>query len=151
MNIEIGILTTTILTGAGTFAALGICFYRQRKNRELIEFTYKQMEALENSLAENKETLNAAAQRVADNARRVAWLESRLRQPKLTKIDVLEEPVLIDKAETPKSSIIERRRRVLALASHGQNTEAIASTLEMLPGEVELIINLNRANFAQFA
>ena len=150
MNMELGILTTAILIGAGSFAAACGCFYKQRKNRELIEFTYKQIEELGNSLAENKQTLAAAAQRAANNSRRVAWLESRLRQPKLAKSDVLEETILTEPKPTPTLNVSERRRRVLTLASRGQNTETIASTLGMLPGEVELIINLNRANFAQF-
>lgn len=148
---ETGLLSTAILIGAGSFIAVGVCFYKQRKNRELIEFTYKQIEDLVSTITENKETLAAAAQRAADNSRRVAWLETRLRQPKSAKSDVLEEAILSEPELAPKLNVSERRRRVLSLASRGQNTETIAETLGMLPGEVELIISLNRANFAQAA
>ena len=47
--------------------------------------------------------------------------------------------------EPAKLSMTERRHRVIALASRGQNAEAIATTLGIMPGEVELIIRLNQA------
>lgn len=152
MNIETQILLGAISIGTVSLIIALFCFFKQRKNRSLIESTNKQIEELENSLAENKTIAEAASQRAADQSRRIAWLETRIRQPKLAKKDVLEEETLIEKSNAaPKANITERRHRVLALAGSGQNAETIAATLGMLTGEVELIINLNRANFAQFA
>lgn len=152
MNIETQILLGAVSIGAVSLVVTLVCFFKQRKNRSLIELTNKQIEELENSLAENKTIAEAASQRAADQSRRIAWLETRIRQPKLAKKDVLDEETLIEKSNAAtKANITERRHRVLALAKSGQNAETIAATLGMLPGEVELIINLNRANFAQFA
>lgn len=148
---EIGILAAG-LTGAGSLAAACVCLFKLRKNRELIEYTYSQVAELENSLTSSGKKLESAAQRINDQSRRIAWLETRLRQPKAAKKEVLEEAILTEPEEIPgRVNITERRHRVLSLASSGQNAETIAATLGMLPGEVELIIGLNRASFARFA
>lgn len=150
MNFEMEVLAA-LFTGAGGFAAACLCFLKQRQNRQQIMILNKELEEIKIALAANKETLETAARRAADQSRRVAWLETRIRQPKLAKKDVLEETTLSEPVEMPKRlNITERRHRVLSLAGSGQTAETIAATLGMLPGEVELIIGLNRANFAQF-
>lgn len=149
---EQGILITAISTGALAFFAACFCIYKQRKNRELLEFAYRQLETLEDLSAANRESIEIAAQRVTDQARRIAWLESRLRQTKPAKMEIVRETNSVEPAAAPKRlSITERRHRILSLARKGQNAETIAETLGMLPGEVELIINLNRASFARAA
>lgn len=42
-----------------------------------------------------------------------------------------------------KSSMTEKRHRVLSLARYGQDVDTIANTLGLPHGEVELIVNLN--------
>lgn len=42
-----------------------------------------------------------------------------------------------------KSSMTEKRHRVLSLAKYGQDVDTIANTLGLPHGEVELIVNLN--------
>jgi DNA-binding NarL/FixJ family response regulator len=79
-------------------------------------------------------------------ASRIAWLESRIRQPKMPKEEAV--PDVIEPIKSFKSNITERRHRVLALASRGQSAEMIASTLGMMAGEVELIVKFNQANVA---
>lgn len=86
-----------------------------------------------------------------------------MRQPKLLREDakkaVAEETIAAPAAreslttEKPaaKWSMTERRHRVLRLSAQGQSASAIAFTLGMMPGEVDLIINLNRANYSAFA
>lgn len=149
---ELNILITTILLCTASLAAAAFCFYKQRKNFALIEFAFKQVDDLETSLAASKEELEAVVQRATDQSCRVAWLETRIRQPKLAKKDILDEELLNEKSNvSAKSNITERRHRVLSLANIGQNAETIAETLGMLPGEVELIINLSRGNFMKFA
>ena len=66
------------------------------------------------------------------------YFETRLRRPNQAK------PNLLNKTRDGKLNNTERRHRILMLASKGLDTEGIASTLEMMPGEVELILNLNR-------
>lgn len=135
-----------ILSLAGTVAfSLGftvISYWRLRKGRELLDFIEKQVEDLQETHARNKELFDTNAQRMADQARRINWLETRVRQPKLVSDEVVTENI---SSEQPKLNITERRHRVIKLSSRGQNVETIATNLGMLPGEVELIINLNRA------
>lgn len=152
MNLELTTALSGVFISVIAFVFAFVCYGKFRTNRELIEFTFAQIEKLEASLAERDEKIELVTKRAADQSRRVAWLETRIRQPKLMKKDILEETIIseVPKAEA-KANITERRHRVLALAKNGQNTEMIAETLGIFPGEVDLIINLNRANFAQFA
>lgn len=80
------------------------------------------------------------AEHVSEMSRRLVWLDTRIRQPKLAA-----EEVINDSSEAPKLNITERRHRVVTLASRGQSPEAIANTIGMMPGEVELILNLDQA------
>ena len=78
-----------------------------------------------------------------EQARRIAWLESRVRGPVTAPA---EEPVAEPSADVPaKPSITERRHRVLRLAQRGQDAKQIAATLGMNYGEVELMIGLHTA------
>lgn len=143
MAIEFGISIGAALVGV---LGLGIslnCLKGYRKNRNLLEFSAGQIEELENELAENTKLLEQSKVRGADQARRIAWLETRIRKPEKVKKDVLSEEVLV---QTPVSNITERRHRVLNLAARGQDAETIAATLGLLRGEVELIINIGRGS-----
>lgn len=150
-NLDTIIALTSTFIGSAGLVGVWFSYKKHRANRELIEFTYQQVENLEGVVSGNKAEIDAVSQRVAEQTRRIAWLESRVRQSKPAKKDVLEETVLTETGSAAKANITERRHRVLSLAARGQNSEAIAATLGMLPGEVELIINLNRASFAQFS
>lgn len=148
MNLELQISAASALVSLVSFAFAFFCRKKLNNHRELLEFNAKQTEELEKSLANSIELLEMSRQKVNDQARRVAWLETRIRQPKLAKKDVIEEQeveIIEEKSVVNKANITERRHRVLTLASRGQSPEIIASTLGMMPGEVELIINLNRA------
>ena len=142
MNLETGIILIAIFLGLSGLAFSLSCRKRLRDLRGLVEFGQKQIEDLLDALAKSKETLEKSTQRLSDQSRRIAWLETRVRQPKSKSDEVLDETVLI---ETPKANMTERRHRVITLASRGQNAETIAAALGLLTGEVELIINLNRA------
>lgn len=142
MNLETGITFTAIFFGVLSFCFCLICYKKQRNHRGLLEFAENQIVDLQEKLLKNKEALETNSQRVAEHSRRIAWLETRIRQPKLASEEVIDETT----ADTTKVNITERRHRVITLASRGQNAETIAATLGMLPGEVELIINLNQAS-----
>jgi DNA-binding NarL/FixJ family response regulator len=149
MNTETIIaLSAAGISLAGSLAA--IFSYRQyRICRGLLEFTERQIDELDTSAGALNETVEGYKKKTADQSRRIAWLESRLRQPKLQTDEV------IDDTLTPKQPVkwnmTERRHHVLKLASRGQSYDSIAATLGMMPGEVELIINLNRASYSSFA
>jgi DNA-binding NarL/FixJ family response regulator len=142
MNLETQLSFAAILFGVLSVILSVICYRKLRAQRGLLEFVGKQVEDLEDVLAKNKELLETNAQRVGEQSRRIAWLETRIRQPKQASEEIVGEP---DTNESPKMNMTERRHRVITLATRGQNAEAIATTLGMLPGEVELIINLNFA------
>lgn len=128
-----------LLVGLGATA-----FYihtSKRKHRELLEFLAKRIEDLEDELSQNREVLDTGSQRFSDQARRIAWLETRIRKPKLLADELAEE-----EPATPngKWNVTEKRHKVLKLAGRGHGPESIAATLGMMRGEVELIINLGR-------
>jgi len=141
MTLETGILVAACFFG---ISGLGFSFFFHRsskQNRELLEFLGRQIEELQESLTGSKGKLETSIERISEQSRRIAWLETRIRQPKLLKEEVLEEEVFNN---PPKLNMTERRYRVLTLASRGQNADKIAATLGMMSGEVELILNLNR-------
>lgn len=142
MNLDTQISLFAVLFGAVSAIVSLIMFKKMRAQRGLLEFVEKQVDDLEDVLSRNRETLESNAQRVDEQARRIAWLETRVRQPKpAAEVLVEDAPVSL---EPQKLNIAERRHRVITLAGRGQNTETIAATLGMLPGEVELIISLNQ-------
>jgi hypothetical protein len=142
MNSQLPILIGALVFGLLSLVFAYICFRRQRHQRTLLEFAEKQIEDLENSQIRNREMFDLSAQRANEQSRRIAWLEARVRQPKTTEDEMIDETAA---GEPAKLSMTERRHRVIALASRGQNAEAIATTLGIMPGEVELIIRLNQA------
>lgn len=142
MTLATAIILAAILFGVVSLAVSVFCFKKSRHHRGMLEFLAKQNEDLEENLAASRELIEKNAKRSADQSRRIAWLETRVRQPKHDEDEVLDDTILAPSA--PKSNITERRHRVLSLASRGQSSENIASTLGMMRGEVELIINLSR-------
>ncbi len=151
MTFELAIAITGTL--CGTFGILTAWLTRAnyRHCRESLECTGRQIESLENALAETRRMRADDEAKIKDQARRIAWLETRIRQPKalkevVEKIEAVPEfPLFNEPASAPKSNITERRHRILTLASRGQNIETIASTLGMMTGEVQLVMNLNRS------
>jgi len=141
MNTEIIISITASALGMMSLVFSWYCFSIYRKQRTYIEVSSEQIENLENSLVTNNEILEINKTYMSDQARRIAWLETRIRRPKKKTQDVLSAEVI---EQDTKLSITEKRHRVLTLASQGLDTESIASTAGIMPGEVELILSLNR-------
>ncbi len=145
MTFELGMTLAATLCGILGIVLAWSSRADSRKCRELLEFTAKQVEDLELTLAENCSQREAGDLKIKDQSRRIAWLETRIRQPKaVEKAAVPEEIMTAEPTDILKSNITERRHRILTLASRGQNVETIASTLGMMPGEVQLVMNLNR-------
>jgi hypothetical protein len=142
MNSETITMSAAIAFGILNLGFSLICYRKQRGQRDLLEFAAKQIEDLEYALTKNKEIIDANGQRATDQARRIAWLEARVRQPKPVAEEIVANSVA---AEPQKTNITERRHRVMALASRGQDAATIAGTLGIMPGEVELIVNLSKA------
>lgn len=117
-----------------------ICLVKQRKCRRLVTASEEKVEELQSMLKRVRDTMDANNEHVAEMSRRLVWLETRVRQPKL-----MAEEVVDENSEAPKLNITERRHRVVTLAARGQSAEAIATTIGMMPGEVELILDLDHA------
>lgn len=141
MNTELIIVAAAVFFAVTTVLMLWLNRKKSRNDRELLDLVGQRLDDLEANAAALKKSRDTDLQRVSEQARRIAWLESRVRQPK----PVEEEELTAVPSEFAfKSIITERRHRVLTLAARGQSTEEIASTLGMMPGEVQLIVSLSR-------
>ncbi len=144
-------IETIIITAlASTIAAGAVVVFNRNKKftelRDLLEFSQNQIDELQDAIIRTRETNETTHQRASDQSRRLAWLESKVRRPKLSADHVLDDSVV---TETPKLSMTERRHRVIGLAGRGKSAESIASSLGLFKGEVELILSLNKATLAQ--
>jgi hypothetical protein len=83
--------------------------------------------------------LDTVSQSAGEVTRRLAKLEARTR--KQPEIEVVQPEV----APSAKLNITERRHRVLSLWRRGLNTQSISSRLGLPVGEVELMIDLEKA------
>lgn len=142
MEMIISMAAATLGMGAITLAWKS--YKKSLECRNLLEYTEKQIQDLDEEVTKTSETVGSALNRLNEQSRRVAWVEAKVRKPQINKEEVIEDTILSAPIIAPRSSIVERRHRILSLAARGQNAETIASTLGMMPGEVELIINLNR-------
>ena len=134
----------SILTFAPSVIAV-VCFaavlWGLRKTRHTNQNTLAVTIELEGELSAISRDLDTCSRQNADQARRLAWLESRVRSTSLK----APEPTAITNTMHAKPSITERRHRVLSLRKRGMEAEAIANTLGVPHGEVELIIGLSNA------
>lgn len=138
---------TVILSAFSVLAIIGaiVAIQRNRKIKELrnlLEFSQNQIDELQDAIIRNKESNETAHRRASDQARRIAWLESKIRKPRLSPDEVLDDSIITEKS---KLSMTERRHRVIGLANRGKSAETIAASLGLFKGEVELILSLNRA------
>jgi hypothetical protein len=143
MNLQT--LEMQILTATGSVAVLCLlvalmCVIKIRRTNRSLRESNERIDELQNTQKRLKEVIEKNAEHSDEMSRRIVWLETRVRQPKLAAEEVID-----DSAEPPKLNITERRHRVVTLASRGQSPEMIAATIGMLPGEVELILSLDQA------
>lgn len=135
--------------GVTVTAAITLLIQRNRRMRQmmgLLEFAQNQIDELQDAIIRTKEFTETAHRRDSDQSRRIAWLESKVRKPRPASDEVLDDSVI---TEQPKLSMTERRHRVITLASRGKSADTIASSLGLFKGEVELILNLNKATLSQ--
>ena len=128
---------------SGAIAAY--CFVLMRSQRAALRECLEKNAEMEKTLSTCREQLRAISLKSEDLTRLTAWLETRVRDRKAGTEKTNSETSFTAKADLLRSSITERRHRVLKLAARGQNPESIAAALGMFNGEVELILNLNRA------
>lgn len=139
-TLEIQILTATGVVAVLCLLITLMCVIKIRRTNLSLRESNERIDELQNTQKRLKEVIEKNAEHSDEMSRRIVWLETRVRQPKLAPEEVID-----DSAEPPKLNITERRHRVVTLASRGQSPEMIAATIGMLPGEVELILSLDQA------
>ncbi len=139
-TLEIQILTATGVVAVLCLLITLMCVIKIRRTNLSLRESNERIDELQNTQKRLKEVIEKNAEHSDEMSRRIVWLETRVRQPKLAAEEVID-----DSAEPPKLNITERRHRVVTLASRGQSPEMIAATIGMLPGEVELILSLDQA------
>lgn len=82
--------------------------------------------------------LDVVSRKAGDAGRKLALMEAKMQSKNL-------EVVPTDTAPSAKLNITERRHRVLSLWRRGLNTQSISSRLGLPLGEVELMIDLEKA------
>jgi DNA-binding NarL/FixJ family response regulator len=139
-NLQI-LLMLSISGISATMVCSVICIALVIKARAETSRTVALAIQLESEIQTLQQTLSTTSQKAADYGRRLAWLETRNRRNAPTP-----EPIVGSTITTPtqeKTSMTERRHRVLTLAKRGLDARTIASTLGLHHGEVELIIGLS--------
>jgi DNA-binding NarL/FixJ family response regulator len=145
---QFSLLALLKLSGAAmlitTLAALLVLTLKTRAaSRRGLALTHE----LRQQLQTLSQQLDQTSARAAEQAGRIAWLETRLRAS--ARADDLrpaaDETLISGPAASGKPSITERRHRILKLAQRGMAIKEIAALLGVPDGEVELIIELNHA------
>jgi hypothetical protein len=143
MKISAEDLMILIPVASGFIAAL--CFLWCIILSFKLRATRKHAAALAEQVADEitifKEQLETVSTQAADQGRRTAWLESRVRPNTLAAVPDSNKALI----PTANLTVTERRHRVLSLARRGMSVHTIAAMLGEMPGEIELIINLSRA------
>jgi DNA-binding NarL/FixJ family response regulator len=136
------LILLALICASAAAVCCGLMIAADRRARRSAFRTRSAAAAAEKRLAAAEKKLKMIAAQSSNQARRIAWLELRLRREKPeSQPQAADEPV---EAEDPsQTSMTERRHRVLSLARRGMNSELIAETLGVPHGEVELIISLN--------
>jgi len=119
------------------------CFILLRKARTETQNCVAVVTQLEKELAETSRDMDTISCRATRQDRRVAWIESRVRNNQVAA------PALLDESQTAvsgKPTITERRHRVIQLTKRGVDCNTIATMLNMPHGEVELMISLSHLN-----
>ena len=119
------------------------CFIFLRKARKETQNCVAVINQLESELSETSRDMDTMAHRATAQDRRIAWIESRVRNNRASAPAPADEAV---EQLSMKPTITERRHRVIQLTKRGVDCNTIASMLNMPHGEVELMIGLSHLN-----
>lgn len=143
MNFELGISITATIFGFISFLISAFCIKNFRDQKYYLELHTNEIDILEEELNESLDLLQESQNHISDQARRIAWLETRFRHPQAhDEKDSSTRDIPLRKDR--RLSIAERRQKILKLSEQEQDSKVIAEKLGLMPGEVELILNLNR-------
>lgn len=145
MDLQIKIIVFSIFLGTLGVVLATVSLFANLRNKKLIGELLIQTDEIETDFRTTLSDLDRDDLRTMDHARRIAWLETRVRKPEKLKSEDSPHNVFAQK-KSAALNMTERRHRVLTLAKRGQDAPTIASSLGMLIGEVELIMNLGRGS-----
>ncbi len=117
-----------------------LCMVLSFKLRALTKRNILLEQALEERMSVATQDFKATSKRIDEYARRIAWVETRVRPGTPPPEPTVDESL----AAAAKPSLTERRHRVLSLARRGIDVNTIATMLGSPHGEIELIIGLNK-------
>ncbi len=141
MNIQIEILAALSVFGLLSFIVSVFSYLSMQKLKTLAKYNNKQIIFLEDSLFECEKELEKNRIRVENQSRFLSSLENSAPKPKELKEETFDAAT---QRESSEINLTEQKHKVLSLAQNGQDSRSIAEKLGMMPGEVELIVNLNR-------
>lgn len=137
-------LLITVISVAAVLALIGvIALVFAVKARHAAQRMVAVALQMEHEIEQLSCDLDKSTQRANDAALRLARIEARRGTNAASDDSVLAEAA-IDEPISAKTSITERRHRVLSLARRGLDTKDISTTLGVPHGEVDLIIELSK-------
>jgi hypothetical protein len=141
-----------LITAASLAAAVAcgwLCFRLTRQAREAVQHLLAIATEHEGALDNVRHQLSSVSQSAVEQSRRLARLETNrvaeTAQQGPAKAPDIVAPAPIQPLQNVRLGITERRHRVLALARRGLEVGVIATSLGLPHGEVELIIEINKA------
>ncbi|HYJ46739.1 MAG TPA: hypothetical protein VEV81_09010 [Pyrinomonadaceae bacterium] len=133
-----------VSSAALTVCCLGACLMLLRKARRETQDCLALSTQLGTELTEISRDLDTISCRATGQARRIAWLESRVRNGSAIAPVSVDDVAAVQVKARP--TITERRHRVMQLNERGVDCNTIASMLNMPHGEVELMVGLSHVN-----
>jgi hypothetical protein len=134
-----------VLIACSAIAGLSalVCILLMRRARTEARNCLAVVTELQTELSDTSRDMDTMTQRATSQERRIAWIESRVRNAKAVNLATDEETFSQPPA---KLSVTEQRHRVAQLTNRGVDCNTIASMLDMPHGEVELMIGLSHLN-----
>lgn len=133
------LIACSVITSASALLCLLLMRRARTEARDLLAVVTE----LETELSETSRDMDTMTQRATSQERRIAWIETRVRNARAVNVAPDEETFSQPPA---KLSVTERRHRVAQLTNRGVDCHTIASMLDMPHGEVELMIGLSHLN-----
>lgn len=133
------LLALVILSATGTVYCM-VTTRRLSSRLCLLEEFSEILPSVQDSQSEFREIAEENRSTIAQQSRRIAWLEAQVRKEREVPVPRIRES---QKPGRQKPVIDRQRSRILQMFARGQDISSIAAVTGMMPGEVELILNLH--------
>lgn len=136
----IQLLTVFVVLSAATTVYALLAMRRMSSRLSLLEEYSETLVSIQDFQSEYRELAEENRSTIEKQSRRIAWLEVQVKKEH-------QAPAPRTRGSGPTNGqrpVIDRQRsRVLQMFGRGQDISSIASVTGMMPGEVELILNLH--------